>query len=239
MARKSNTKLTTAHRTLAIGALTIHACASRSYELFQAARMLGDRVYQEIYDPSQRALMASLPKGWLVDACEIEVSAAGWRGRLLHTNPAQSFETFCADAKHRMPYIANYGPGQLSVVADHSLGWRMPASDLVHGRTRKAHVVEESALAQEIQVHMQACRGWEEQGSEVFHQIKSAVIGFKTVEALLKAVPELEELAPDLLQQDAPRNALVPDMSGVMCTIAKLRGEEREGCCAEEAPLAA
>ena len=239
MTRKSNTKLTTAHRTLAIGALTIHACAPRSYELLQAARMLGDRVYEEIYKPDQRALMASLPKGWLVDACEIEVSAAGWRGRLLHTNPAQGFEAFCADAKRRMSYIANYGPGQLPVVADHSSGWRMPASDLVHGRTRKAYIIEDSALAQEIQVHMQACRGWEEQAGEVFHQIKSAVMGFKTVEALLAAVPELEGLAPNLLQQDTPRNALVPDMGGVMCAIAKLRGEKREGCCAEEAPLAA
>lgn len=66
-------------------------------------------------------------------------------------------------------------------------------------------------------------------------EIRSTISGFATLESMIEAIPELEKLAPALLEKVVKPQALVPNVQGLMCKIAGLRGEEREGCGGPEA----
>jgi hypothetical protein len=233
-------KITKEHRLTAIAALMLHAGAKRCLELARTEHLLGDRVYEEMFSPGDRARMAELPETWLPRVSRIDANAAGWMANLHYLDPSQTLEDMVrlSMSDHRAHYIGEYGPGQLDVALSRRSGWRFPT--VFNGRTwpYPTYNIESAELGADIQAHMQTKRAWMEQATALHGQIRSTIMSFKGLRAMLVAIPELKELAPALQREldeaGSPKTALSPDVKGVMCAIARVRGEEREGCCADD-----
>jgi hypothetical protein len=235
-------KMTAEHRHTAVAALLLHACAARCLELSRTEQLLGDRVYEERFSAEDRARMAELPAGWMPQVERIDANAGGWTAHLTYTSPDLTLEELVkvSMSNHRRLYIGEYGPGQIFAPAAQKPGWRFP--HLVAGRTwpYPTHNVQDPALIQDLQAHLQTKQAWFETASELHRKLQSTIKSFKGLKAMLIAIPELKELAPSLeaAANESPKMALSPDVKTVMCAIAHLRGEERAGCCEEAAPEA-
>lgn len=226
----AKTKMTNDARLKARKALLVHACAQRALDLARQEDALAERALAEIYSPEERKKMAKLPEGWLDTDYDVNVNAAGWSVCLcLYQQP--TLVDHIATLRSKGMFYGNsvfWGDMHPSVRRI-PLPAKRPGGN---GGDATRYVVKDADLAAEIQAHAQALRGWQEEFLTLNADISSTIAGFRTVEALLEAIPELATLAPDLKKIAAvPANALVPTVERLMCSIAKIRGEERDGCC--------
>lgn len=203
----SKTRLNKEMRDLAIAALVVHATSKIEIELARRERDLAFAARDERMTDAEKALLAGIPERWLRMDNRIYVAANGWQD-YLHFNVVEK-------------------PGH----------WHDGISVRLHFTQDKHFIppvetnVVSAELAPKIQAFMQDKRDWAEKRREIQALIKGTVQGFQYVEALLLAVPELKELAPGLIAPKVENKALVTTAERMLCAIAQVRGDEREGCC--------
>jgi hypothetical protein len=70
---------------------------------------------------------------------------------------------------------------------------------------------------------------------ETKKHLQNKMLGFlktvTTVKAMFANMPELKDILGDKWLPEKPSNALVITASEILCEVAKIRGEDREGCC--------
>jgi hypothetical protein len=200
----AKTRMTNHLRGVVEKGLFRHATKRLAEALIERESALFDRVALEALG-DDHAKVETLPEGWLPMVGSLHVNALGWAVELRR----QSVDDAC------FAYGTAVGKG---------LPRRLP-HNLEFGRVN----VRDEALARDIQAHVQNMKEQLERVGRLRGSIRSTVAAFGTVEALLKEIPELAELVPDLAGKK-PVTALVPAVKNLLCDIAAFRGEERTGC---------
>lgn len=208
------TKLTNAMRDKAVKALYSHATDALAVELAtEEANLFKETLHHLIGKDVKK--IKDVPKGWLPSAYTINVMAGGWNLYLNNYSVGEG----------KQVCLNNYG--SLSGTGEHApMPWFM-----VNGGNDRS--IQDADLIARIQAHAQKLRGTQEKARSLFGKIKSTIAGFATVEALLKEMPDLKELCPDLTAPPPP-SALVPAAKVLLCDIAAFRGDERPGCPCDE-----
>lgn len=223
MAKAKQTRMNAPLRTMAIKALLHHALGERAKALYAQERALFDEVYGVIVPQAERELVLKLPKHWHNFTHVIYVNVAGWQLGL-HARKIGTLKFNCADLG-RYGWRHHYETDCDAVIFPSQL-------------ERERHGNFSQDLITRIQKWAQEEKGWSALMSETHRQIFSTISGFATLESMIEVIPELAEIEPRLLEKVEPARALVPNVRGMMCKIASLRGEKRDGCEGLE-PLAA
>lgn len=193
-----------------IEALSGHALMGRERVLFERERDLFLAARKEMVEPAVLKKVMSLPPEWQTQGHQLTVNANGWVVQLSHRDLTT----------HSPPSHGSYWGGSGSFCQTSDLP--MPVVD------RQNHFVVSSALAERIQTYEQDVKVGADERRQLYAEICSLVNSFKTVQEALAAIPELKDICPDSLV--IQQNAIVPVAKQIMCKIASIRGEEREGC---------
>lgn len=208
-------------------ALYAHAMSGRVHAMMLRGDELARRVFQEILTPEEHKLLKKMPKSWLVEEETLYgLNANGWKVSLDFydtTKTVDDLKMAIRDSSAFTTRISYYIPVR-------KVG--MPfAIARQQGRFNDGYIIKDHQLATDVQAFSQDMQGLTETSRELSGQISSTLSGFRHFEDVIKAIPDLETIAPDLKKQAIPSaNALVPTAERLMCAIASVRGEERAGC---------
>lgn len=205
-------------------ALLIHATLDKAMAMARRSDDLARRVQAEMFTPDEQKLLKKIPADWLSMKNAIQgINAGGWKVAL------SFYDTISrADAVKKITESFS-GRHYYSSVC---LVGHLPVRAVAMPGRNGDYIIKDAGLASEVQQFVQDLTQSFEESRTLFSQINSTIAGFRTLEDLLEAIPDLAELAPDLKAQAIPpENALVPVAEQLMCSIAKIRGEDRDGCC--------
>jgi hypothetical protein len=195
-------------RERAINALFDHGARVQREKLREDGNTLYQLAYDELVPKEHRKLMAKLPENYFAESDHLAVNANGWTVQLARKDEQTN------------------AWGQFKAVPV-----RMPDALIPHWQTALPVSTE---LGAAVQAFAQREKKLKEDLEALKGKITSLVSSFSTLDKLLEAVPELRELDPVLASTQPETKALAPLVKDVMCSIAGLRGEDREGCDAPE-----
>jgi hypothetical protein len=204
-------------------ALFIHATVDRNIVYAAASTKLAERVVTDILGPDGVKLMKKVPAGWLSRQKGVRVNAGGWNTFV------GFYEVVGRDVlvKQKMEERSHYG---------NSFEVTQPTYDIRQlpefFAKAETSAIKDPNLIADIQAFMTEQEKWREEASNLRAKISSTVSGFRYLEDLLDAIPDVGVLLPNVRAEAVPKeSALVTTAKELMCAIAKTRGEEREGCC--------
>ncbi len=216
----AKTRLNQYMRESLIQGLIRHALSKQDAELSTRETALAERAIRDIIGPKGMKALNMVPDEWLPLMDAINVNAAGWKVYLRLFGPSKEPE---AQQYYQQPF------GYVRVSR------RLP---VFFNRSLDAPAVQDPALAAEIQAFSQGLEKIQEERRAIRAEIKALVNAYRYAEDVRKAIPEIDAIAPGALAL-APPTAIVPAAEVLFCKIAKLRGEERDGCCDGELKEAA
>lgn len=205
-------------------ALLIHGALDRAMAMAQRSDDLAERVRQEMFTPEEHKLLKKIPASWLPQESHItHINAGGWKVSLSYYRQIDRVEAVKKITSDFMGY-RYYGSNNPI--------YYLPQRTVPQVAREGDYIIKDTELAAAVQQFVQDLKAQDEETSTLFRQINSTIQGFRYLEDLLEAIPDLNTLAPDLKTQAIPApNALVTTAESLMCSIAKMRGDERDGCC--------
>lgn len=163
---------------------------------------LGGKVFKEV------DLVDMLPEGYAAESTSIWVNAGGYSVEL--------------EFGGSRAYGEDYGSYNARKIQ-----MNFPIS-IRHTR----YNITDSKLIPQIQAYAQQSEQLTEKYKKLHTKIHQFLVGIKTVKKLLETMPEIEEiLGEKWFERPAPINALVVTAAEILCEVANIRGEKREGCC--------
>ena len=213
-------RLNTLTRMQMVVALFTHATWERDRSFIENEDRLAERALASMLGEEGVRLLKRIPKGWLHSYYGINVNAGGYRVPLNFYDLKESEERIQRRFTEEWPDVNAHRIS--GVVRERAI------PQLIQNRDDG---LEDEELVAEIRAHVEARKAWIEERVTLHHEICQVVSSFRYVEDALKAIPELAKLRPSLLKPEEPKpNALVPTVERLLCRIAHVRGEEREGC---------
>lgn len=95
--------------------------------------------------------------------------------------------------------------------------------------------ITDAKLNTEIQQLVQLKQKTQEKREHLRSKMRMFLKGIRTVKNLLEVMPELKDiLGEEWFSAPVPTTAIVVTAKEILCEMANLRGEQREGCCAGE-----
>lgn len=118
--------------------------------------------------------------------------------------------------------------------------WRTPKTDKFDAPpVEYNYSVKDEELIQDIQKFCNELKAFTDKLDSVQIEIVSIVHSVSTAEKLIELAPEWEEIIrKNVTLVTKPEKALVPTVQNLMCKIASIVGEKREGCAGEKAVAA-
>lgn len=184
--------------------LTDYTFEKMKSELIERKKALFLEVYFSMYNESARKLMLSLPAGMLREADSLHVNAGGYNVEVSTTDTI--------DGWHRS--------------GDH------PKYRVYHNLENRTNITKQS-LINDLQTYAVGVKDYGDKTKEFRYKVRSAIKGFSTVKQFTEAFPDHETfLGKDFFGRTVVAStAITTTAQEVMCTVAKIRGEDRDGCC--------
>lgn len=218
MSKAPRIKMNPERREQAIAALARHALVEPYRALLAREREAFDLAYALAVPAKIQAALAEIPESWFYRNDRLTVNANGWVVPLHAVKPESADIVLDTAGRRNQTYIWRIRQGRAT-------------SDVPFPYNERFNqIILDDELAGRVQTLAQDRDKFNETVSDLSGQLVSTIGAFTYVDNLLAAIPELVELAPDLTRTVEKQNALVPNVQGVMCKIASLRGEARDGC---------
>lgn len=163
-------------------------------------------VYHSLYTPAEFEIINSLPEGWLPNINSMKINAFGWNITL------STYGSQCAGAE-----------------------WPTVRLPLTYGPYDRINVTE-SDLVTCLQTFATASEKLSENRNNFRQKIRSTLAAFSTEKQFVEAFPDYETFLGNKFfgSSVVPSKSLILTAQELMCAVAQIREEDRDGCCEGE-----
>lgn len=162
---------------------------------------IGGKVYKE-YD-----LLEILPDHYSQESDNVYVNAAGYSLHLYFSG----------------------------VSVDHSFGYYTTHENRITMKVpylySNRYDIKDAKLNSEIQSWAASLEKVKETSGRIHKKMNSFLVNIRTVKKMFEAMPELKDILGAEWLAEKPKNQLIVTANEILCEVANIRGEKREGCC--------